>query len=329
MGSTTSCMWPTMASKILRPRAIDLTVDPIDDAPKALSIQLPQQLGLGFEVALRGEFSDDGSVSYGTSVNWGDGSAIENEGDFVEDEAQGEARLQGVKLIKPVADLVAGQAIASHTYTSAGTKNIQWCIWDEDGDATCQNRSVDVQPSVYLDLKVTAATNDAAMGTPVSLAISITNVEPRGVPGMIARNVRLRQDADSQLQAVSLSGAPSGCAITAGVLDCALGDLAIGAVLSFDLQVTYSGALFYSELASAAFEASNDTASVLVTSLAQPVVSFVADMTDSDGDGMTDAWETAFGLDPNSNDSNGDLGPGWSEQQQRVCLPHQSNRCRF
>ena len=287
------------------PARVDLTIDPVDDAPRVTSMDVPSVVGLGFETPLRGQFFDDGSETYGTSVNWGDGTSLDSRGDFV---TEGDvAIIDGVKLLPPATESAPGQAVASHKYTTAGMRNVQLCVWDQSGAATCENRMVEVKPTVMLDLNVMPRANNVAMGGSVILDIAVTNLEPEGVAGLTANGVRLTQTAGASLELTALSGAPAGCRLTGGALSCDLGSMAPGAVVSFEASASFSGARFFSEIAQASFEATTTSDSTVAAALAQPLVSFQADMTDSDGDGMSDGWETAFGLNPNANDAAGDL----------------------
>ena len=282
------------------PGRIDIDVIAVDDPPVVTELGLPDTWGRGFPILLAGEFSDDGSAEFDTRVEWGDG-VTSLKGGIVEDENG--SRLVGVELIEPVTGIGTGQAIAEHTYAATGLETARLCVSDADARESCLDSVVDIKSLVMLTAGAVAPEESVPQGQAVTIAFAITNEQPEGWSGLPATNVRIRQLADSELDVVSLDGAPNGCGITSGRLDCLLAVMAPGQTTAFSLTARYTGPIFFDAFVDFSVEATNLTPAVVPSTLASTTVQFTADASDSDGDGMNDAWETAFGLDPSADDA--------------------------
>ena len=282
------------------PARIDINVTPVNDPPELLDLGLPQSWGRGFSVAFNGVFKNDGEATYNTSISWGDGSTSPL-GDIVND-GSGD-RVEGVTIIPPFAGRSDGRAMAEHTFLGSGSRTVQWCLSEDGGSDVCLSENISVLPLVRLDTNVIAVSDEVDQGATTTLAIQITNAQPMGYSGLPASDIRLVQLPGSTLEIVELSGAPNGCDISQGELNCRIATMLPGQTIAFTAMVRHTGPVYFDALTSFTISATNLTPAVNDESRASALINFNADLTDSDNDGLADGWERDFGLVVGSNDA--------------------------
>ncbi|TVR58353.1 MAG: DUF4214 domain-containing protein [Candidatus Competibacteraceae bacterium] len=209
------------------PAEVALTVTYVDDPPEVTELTLPTRVGIGFPTLMHGAFQDDGAEEHFTTVNWGDGSPVEVEGDFVEDGDQ--ARLEGIKLVKPPQGKGIGRAVGQHLYISPGPKTVRFCIRDQQSRESCMEQVVAPQPLVNLGFEFPDADALAiTAGQPLTVEVRVSNLEPTGVAGLVAQSVTLEGAIENA--PATFTGASGGaCQATGGSgFSCALGALGVG-----------------------------------------------------------------------------------------------------
>ncbi|TVS11739.1 MAG: hypothetical protein EA419_07135, partial [Wenzhouxiangella sp.] len=117
----------------------------VDDPPVIVDVELPPRVGLGFPFVVRGVFTDDGSANpddYFTTVVWTSNGQSQTvvEGGINEDDPDNPF-LEGVLLIRPPQGRGTGYGIAQNVFTTPGTRQVRFCILDQNaGDTPCQTR---------------------------------------------------------------------------------------------------------------------------------------------------------------------------------------------
>ena len=206
--------------------------------------------------------------------------------------------LDGIKLIEPRAGNGVGQAVAEHLYTATGPRTLRFCLLDGSGAEVCDERPLAVESLVNLGVDVSAQEVAVQAGATASVDVSVRNFAMRGVPapgGLIAENVVLTGlfDDSSVIYAGSNSNA---CATSPGGFRCEFGLFDIDQIESFEVQLTGAPDTIYDQCANLRIRASTDSAALNDFFERRIHVDVLADSTDSDGDGMTDAFEVRFGL---------------------------------
>ncbi|HRY15611.1 MAG TPA: Ig-like domain-containing protein, partial [Candidatus Competibacteraceae bacterium] len=243
------------------PATVSLTVTAVDDPPQLTRLTAPPRIGAGFPTLIHGQFRDDGADDHSVTVNWGDGSPVEVEGDFIEDEEK--ARLEGIKLVKPLAGNGRGRAIGQHIYTRTGDQTVQFCIRDDQSRESCMEQTVSPQRLVNLGLQVAEPDEPViAAGQPLSVEVRISNLEPKGVAGLIAETVTLRGRVSGA--PVTFTGSSSGTCEgnDNGVFTCSFGALGVGEQRSVTLTFATDAQLDAEADAMLTFQARTETPAI-------------------------------------------------------------------
>ncbi|MCP3870034.1 MAG: hypothetical protein GY703_18450 [Gammaproteobacteria bacterium] len=282
------------------PARFDIQVTPVNDPPRITAMTLPQRISIGFPIMFTGEYEDDGSEqAHEAYVFWGDTEDVN--GDFSNpDGAEGEEPpvLNGIKVLEPAARTGRGSVIAQHTYTGVGDKTVFYCMGDDAGQA-CDQQTVSVEHLVNLAVKTTLD-KEAVIADSAQLEIEIRNGLPEGVAGLTAENVQLTQVASEYLQVTGLTTQPGGCGLVDGLLNCDAGNLAPDATYKVTVTVAPRKPVIFDVIEPLFVEvtSSSETVQSLYSGIASITVQ--ADPADFDEDGMTDVYELAYGLNPES-----------------------------
>ena len=302
---------------------VAITVHPVDDAPRMLSARLPARVAAGFPVAMDAEYTDDGSVNeHDVLVDW-DGEQ-EGIGDFVDpDGPEGEQppELIGVKVIEPMLRDGRGSMFAEHIFPSPGTRDVSICVSDDVAQDCIEDR---VLVEHLVNLGVTISDDpDETIGSYLDLDIEVENMAPEGIAGVIAGNVTLAHIAaevpEIRIQSiVSQSGA---CTLSDGNLSCL--DSSMNPGDTFDARVrvarSSSAPLIYDLGAPVVVDVTTASDALQEVYTQARWVTFLADQTDTDGDGMSDVFEQTYGLNPSSGaDANQDIDNDRSDQSRGI-----------
>ncbi len=308
------------------PAAVAITVHPVDDAPRMLSARLPARVAAGFPIAMDAEYTDDGSASeHDVRVDWGD--AEEGAGDFVDpDGPDGDEppELIGVKIIEPVLRDGEGSLFAEHVYSAPGTQDVSICISDDVAE-DCITDRVLVEHLVNLGITI-SDDPDETTGAFIDLDIEVENMEPEGISGVIAGSVELTQVAEEvpEITIQSIVSQSGACSLTAGALRCSDSLMTPGETFNATVRVrrTESAPLIYDLGAPVVVDVTTASDALQDVYTQARWVTFLADQTDTDGDGMTDVFEQTYGLNTASgsdatNDIDGDGLSNLEEFQRR------------
>ena len=273
-----------------------ITVDPVDDPPVATEVVLPERIGRGFPVLLDGRYRDDGAESHQARVAWGSGEPTDTTGEFVDPGGNEAPYVDGVAILTPPTFDGNGRAVAEHRYGSIGPKSIDFCLGDEQERESCLNRAVTVGDYANLSVNVSAEA-DAVGSTPIEVTVTVTNELPEGWSGLIAGGVELQQDASDLLRAREFTRRPSLGQIRDGLAECAARTLNTGASETLKLQIEATQEPLYDTETVLAFRVVSTTPTLLDEYVGALALRVLADPTDTDGDGMTDAFESLYQLD--------------------------------
>ncbi|MEO0438473.1 MAG: Ig-like domain-containing protein [Pseudomonadota bacterium] len=287
-----------------------ISITPVDDPLRLQDVAWPARVGRGFPTVLMASFTDDGGANgYSAELNWGDGT-VERDGDFVDPDGEDgdePPRLDGVKVMAPVGTS-EGMAVADYIYTRTGSFSGRLCLSDGTTEV-CDDNRVSVQELVNLAVSMTPDDPTTAADSQ-QLVLQITNTRPMGWSGRTAAGLGVAvSDIDGDYRVAGVTD-PSGrgrCSLQAGALSCQPQDLAPGESLDLTLQIEPVGREAAGEVI-AAVVATVTTSSDAISNEynVSNTILFQSSTTDTDGDGMTDAFEERFGLNPNVNDAGAD-----------------------
>ncbi|MCR9261589.1 MAG: Ig-like domain-containing protein [Pseudomonadaceae bacterium] len=288
------------------PGEVVFTVTAVDDQPVIERVILPEKIGRGFPVTQIIDYSDDGGPQPANAfVNWG-AEATDSNGDFVDPDGPDgpePARLEGIKIVEPVQGVGVGRMVSDHTFASPGPAEVFTCVatGSVEGSFPCASESVMVEELVSLDVRLTAE-DEETTGAFIDLELSVTNVQPEGWSGLNANNVSLVQVTTPEIEVAQIVSQSGACDLSGGVLTCDAASLAPGESFSATIRVvrTDSAALIYDLGVPVAIDVTTTSNALLDEHTAASWVTFLADTSDSDGDGMSDVFEEAYGLNPNS-----------------------------
>lgn len=314
-------------------KAANVTIRVIkqNDPPVVKFVDRRVQVGLGLAVVYKGSFTDDTNFEHSARIDWGDG-VLEGQGEILVDEDAGTAEVENVVLYEPTFS-GEGQTIASHTYEMEGAYTIELCVQDADGLEGCETHEIEVLPLAELTMGVTVDNNQASDGVPFPYVIEVAAADPTVGAGLTARDVELNARIDDlftlmELNVISIGQAPAPaaraplaagdtspsvtavpgarCSVDGQTFRCTIDALEPGEVARIEAVVVSEGKLIFNDFADFIADLAVNTPST--TPLVQSFldIDLLADPTDTDGDGMSDAFEIAFGLDPASDDADGD-----------------------
>lgn len=299
-------------------------VTPVNDPP-VIVIEPPARVALGFPAQIIASIRDDRVAPlptdvpdghtdhYEALVTWGDGSS-DTTGEFSSE--GGEAQTRGVAVIAPANDTSEGRAVAAHTWETTGTRTVQVCVTDPGGLQGCAESTFEVERLaslgvaglIYVDPlpEGEPSLQEVPDGTAFTFEVIAANGEPSAGDGVTAQDVTLELDLPADLEVGNPVPTQGQCSRSGLAVRCALGALAPGAEARITMAMRGPGNLVY-ELARD-FEATLSTSSAAINPdvglLAS--VELIADTSDTDGDGMSDAFERTHGLSPAVDDAAGD-----------------------
>ena len=292
---------------------VRITVKALNDPPE-VSIEPPLKVALGFPMLLRATFLDDPASSYTARVTWGDGRSGAT-GDIVDANGIG-PELQGVVVTNPPLTGVEGHAFATHVYEAAGSRMLTLCIKDDGGLEGCDSLQINVERLVNLGfggivyeqpLPEDEITEQEILdGVPFTYEVTVQNGKPSVGSGLKAEGVVLDVTLPADLNVAGIAISQGSCAVAGVGLTCAIGDLDPEASALLKVRAFGPGTL----VANAARDL-NGVLTTLSPAIEREVefvvnVDIVPNLADDDGDGMTEGFERAFGLDPARDDARGD-----------------------
>jgi len=308
-----------------------VSVLPVNDPPVA-TIDPPERIGRGFPALFTTTFTDDPSESYEGGAQWGDQS-FSTTGEVVCPEVADpnieceEPFVVGVVVAAPATPEDEGRAIAEHTYLQPGNYAASMCVVDSGDLPGCAGTPVLVEEIVSLGIQAIAA-NDTLAEDEVTLQesndldefryeLTVLNSVPEGWAGLPAQAVHVDARIAADLSVLDVSTTHGSCAVDGESVTCDLGDLEPGVEALVTADVAGDGTFIYD--ADRDFAGTITTASEAIESEIEfeIPVTIIADTTDSDGDGMSDTFETVYGFNVDMVDGSGDLdGDGLSNLEE-------------
>ena len=286
------------------PAVVDIEVLPVNDPPK-LQITMPDKIGIGFPAKLSIDFTDDNphpelETQHQVRVEWGDGSVDVN-GEVTEDS------LDGVVVISPEIEGVPGIAIAEYTYKFPDQLTVRACITDADGAQGCDTETISIEELIHTKITPDQNKEAVAAGEKVLYTITIENLVPESpMAGLIAENTNasiVLPDGMS-VERVSIG---NDCSINSPEVYCELGDMESGQKEVITVEGINDGTMLFEQDSELSVVVESSTPGLQKFFASLMVTTLTGDPTDSDGDGITDQYEIAMGLDPLVDDSSKDL----------------------
>lgn len=290
------------------PAAVQVSINPVDDAPFFREVVLPNRIGRGFPVTMIASYEDDGATAGTVAwVRWG--AAYDYQGDFFDPDGEAGPEppvLQGVKLNEPPDGAGHGNLIADHVFDSIGPVDIQACFFSGQDTPPCQLLTAEVEELVNLHTWMSDSPLETE-GNYMDVQLRVENMQPQGWAGLPAANVQLNQVTDPEIvvpgaeisSIVSQSGA---CVLTSGTLFCSDTSLAPGEFFDATVRVTRtdSSPLIYDLGLPVVFDVTTSSQALEDEYIMLRWLTFTADATDTDMDGMTDVFEQVYELDANN-----------------------------
>lgn len=275
---------------------VDITVLPVNDPPVISSVKLPSRIGRGFQVLHEGVFTDDDTDGHQATVAWGVGEPTDSTGGIVDPGNGASPYIDGVAVMEPLALDNEGKTLAQHVYDGSGAKSITLCVSDAQQQQHCTSRAVTV--GTYANLSFALNSDSEAVGSAgIEVTASLTNTLPEGWEGLSAMNVTIVQDPSDLLETTTITLDSPVCGVQNGLAYCSPQTLSPGGSETLRLRVHAKQAVLYDTDTLLALHATTTTPALLDDYLGAIALRVLADPTDSDSDGMTDAFEAAFGLD--------------------------------
>jgi hypothetical protein len=200
------------------------------------------------------------------------------------------------------------------------------CIEDTEPLQTCKTAVINVEALVSIafdgevsgeliligddpndpDITPMEFADQFADGAEFSVEVTISNGEREGGGGLDAENMQFDMELPANLTVSNIIIEQGECVRTGLNVSCALGTLTPGQEVAFSLTAAGPGDLVYDEYRyfSATLSTSSDAINNDLTLDLTSVL--IAKTTDSDGDGMSDAFEQEYGFNPALDDSAGD-----------------------
>ena len=284
------------------PATVELTIEGVNDPPD-IEIMSLESAATGFSYNLLANFYDDNlkpelPEQHAVTISWGDGSST-SRGKLEDDKAL---------VVAPVNELSPGIITANHLYRTPGTKTLSVCVIDDLGAQRCENTQVVVSNRASLAMEIAASTEEVAVGEQISFDVEVVNLEPAvSSAALVAEAVSVSHELPSGLSVVDVTISGGNCSQSVRQVSCDLGDMSPGASQTMNLTAVNSGTLFQTVDDDFNVVAMTTSAATKEFYLGYALTTVLADQTDSDGDGMFDGYEAAFGLDSSSDDTQLDL----------------------
>ena len=304
---------------------VTITVDPVNDPP-VVSIEEPARAARGFPTLLNSTFTDDPSDGYEATLDWGDDTVFTT-GGIVTEEDRSDVSIDGVAVFPPPVPEAEGRTAAVHTYTSTGVRTVELCLTDSGDAEDCDVAEISVENLVSLgvgpEILVAGSANEDILPQSIrdsrrfEYRLTIKNEVPEPGPGLVAERVSFSGKLPKDLILRGIDPAGGSCTHAGANLDCEFGDLDPGEEVILAIAVKGPGDLIFDE--DRELEGEVTTRSPMVEEAVSVYVStrLVADPTDTDEDGMSDAYERAYGLKVNVFDANKDLdGDGLTNREE-------------
>ena len=291
-----------------------ITVTPVNDPP-VLTIEVPQRVALGFPTLVTSTFTDDPSDGYEAGAAWGDGQ-FDAKGGFSDDDGDN-PRIEGVAISAPPMPEIEGRTFAQHVYETPGARTVQVCVTDSGQLPGCDSTQITVEPLINLGIGGSVYAEPLADDEitqqqidddeDFTYELTIVNEKPSVGTGLTAAAVVLEFELPAGLAYGVIEISRGTCRLDGSALVCALGDLEPGAEVTVTIEAFGPGNLIYND--DFDIEGLLKTLSPALEKELEFIVSveLVSDTVDSDGDDMTDAYETAYRLDPTQDDAGGDF----------------------